>query len=114
MIASKNIFEYFILGLEFAGSGFIVFGILFSFICALVNLAKKIAAETIYRSSRIQLGRFIILGLEVLIAADIIRSITIQSTFRSIGILAAIVIIRTFLSFSLELEMTGKWPWQKT
>jgi uncharacterized membrane protein len=54
-----------------------------------------------------------LLGLEFLVAADIIRTVAVTPTFRSVGVLAVIVVIRTFLSFSLELEITGRWPWQK-
>ncbi len=68
---------------------------------------------TIYRTYRERLGRSILLGLELLVAADIIRTVAVTPTFESVGVLALIVLIRTFLSFTLELEMTGRWPWQK-
>lgn len=66
-----------------------------------------------YRRYRQQLGRSILLGLELLVAADIIRTVAVTPTVRSVLVLAGIVVIRTFLSFSLELEITGRWPWQK-
>src|SRR6266496_5508478 len=66
-----------------------------------------------YRLFRRQLGRSILLGLELLVAADIIRTVAVTPTIRSVAVLAGIVLIRTFLSFSLELEITGRWPWQK-
>lgn len=65
-----------------------------------------------YRLFRGQLGRAILLGLELLVAADIIRTVAITPTLRSVGVLAGIVLIRTFLSWSLELEISGRWPWQ--
>lgn len=68
---------------------------------------------TVYRAYRQLLGRSILLGLELLVAADIIRTVAVTPTFESVGVLAIIVAIRTFLSFSLELEITGRWPWQK-
>ena len=68
---------------------------------------------SVYRSYRQLLGRSILLGLELLVAADIIRTVAVTPTFESVGVLAIIVLIRTFLSFSLELEITGRWPWQK-
>ena len=68
---------------------------------------------TVYRAYRQLLGRSILLGLELLVAADIIRTVAVTPTFESVGVLAMIVAIRTFLSFSLELEITGRWPWQK-
>lgn len=55
----------------------------------------------------------ILLGLELLVAADIIRTVAVTPTLKSVAILAGIVLIRTFPSFSLELEITGRWPWQK-
>ena len=70
-------------------------------------------APEVYRNFRRQLGRSILLGLELLVAADIIRTVAVTPTLNSVLVLALIVIIRTFLSFSLELEITGRWPWQK-
>ncbi|MCW2131247.1 DUF1622 domain-containing protein [Arthrobacter sp. VKM Ac-2550] len=71
------------------------------------------ARHTVYETYRRRLGRSILLGLELLVAADIIRTVAVSPTFQSVGVLAIIVLIRTFLSFSLELEITGRWPWQK-
>jgi uncharacterized membrane protein len=68
--------------------------------------------EPSYQPYRRQIGRSILLGLEFLVAADIIRTVAVAPTFTSVGVLAVIVLIRTFLSFSLELEITGRWPWQ--
>jgi uncharacterized membrane protein len=67
----------------------------------------------VYEEYRRLLGRSILLGLEFLVAADIIRTVAIEPTFYNVGVLAIIVIIRTFLSFALGLEITGRWPWQK-
>jgi len=68
------------------------------------------AAYRLYRQS---LGRAILLGLELLVAGDIIRTVAVSPTFTSVGVLAVIVLVRTFLSFSLEVELEGRWPWQK-
>ena len=62
---------------------------------------------------RSNFGRSILLGLEFLIAADIINTVAVTPTLQSVITLGAIVIIRTFLSFSLELEIEGRWPWQR-
>ena len=62
---------------------------------------------------RSNFGRSILLGLEFLIAADIINTVAVTPTLQSVIVLGAIVIIRTFLSFSLELEIDGRWPWQR-
>jgi uncharacterized membrane protein len=66
-----------------------------------------------YRFFRERLGRSILLGLEFLVAADIIRTVALTPTWESVVVLAGIVLIRTFLSFSLEVEITGRWPWQQ-
>ena len=66
----------------------------------------------VYRTFREQLGRSILLGLEFLVAADIIRTVAVTPDARSVAVLGGIVLIRTFLSFSLQLEVTGYWPWQ--
>ena len=66
-----------------------------------------------FEDLRRSLGRSILLGLEILVAADIIRTIAITPTFTSVGVLGLIVVVRTFLSFSLEVELDGQWPWRK-
>jgi uncharacterized membrane protein len=65
-----------------------------------------------YRRLRESIGRGILLGLELLVAGDIIRTVAVAPTFATVGVLGLIVLIRTFLSFSLEVELTGRWPWQ--
>lgn len=93
------------------GVAVIVIGTLAATAVAAVRLARR--GDAVYRPYRQQLGRSILLGLEFLVAADIIRTVAVAPTFTSVGVLAIIVAIRTFLSFSLELEITGRWPWQK-
>jgi uncharacterized membrane protein len=66
--------------------------------------------EIAFREIRQRLGQGILLGLEFLVAADIIYTVAVELTFKTVGVLAIIVVIRTFLSFSLELELTGSWP----
>jgi uncharacterized membrane protein len=67
-----------------------------------------------YPHYRSDIGRGILLGLELLVGADIIATITAPLTFESVGLLAAVVVIRTFLSVSLEMEIEGCWPWQRS
>ncbi len=67
-----------------------------------------------YRAYRQDLGRGILLGLEFLIAGDIIRTVGLAPTLQNVFILALIVVIRTFLSMALQLEVEGRWPWQRT
>jgi len=104
--------------MDFAGVAVMVVGALVSLPMALRGVQPRglpVDSEPLskYRSYRQLLGRSILLGLELLVAADIIRTVAITPTFESVAVLAIIVLIRTFLSFSLELEITGRWPWQK-
>lgn len=71
------------------------------------------AALNPYRQYREDIGKSILLGLEVLVAADIIRTVAVTPTLDSVIVLGGIVLIRTFLSFSLEVELEGRWPWQR-
>jgi uncharacterized membrane protein len=66
----------------------------------------------LYHAYRYSLGRAILLGLELLVGGDIIRSVAVSPTFESVGVLAVIVAVRTFLSLSLQVEIEGRWPWQ--
>jgi uncharacterized membrane protein len=104
--------------MDFAGVAVMVIGAVVSIPMALRGFQpQRLPAGSeplsVYRSYRQLLGRSILLGLELLVAADIIRTVAVTPTFESVGVLAIIVLIRTFLSFSLELEITGRWPWQK-
>ena len=74
---------------------------------------KPITEEERYNGFRIGLGRSLMLGLEVLIAADIIRTVALEATQESMIILGLLVVIRTFLSWSIVVEVEGRWPWQK-
>ncbi len=78
-----------------------------------VRQIKSAAVDSVYNRYRIVLARAILLGLEFLLAGDIIRTVVIEPTLEQVGVLVIIVLIRTFLSFTLELEIEGKWPWQK-
>lgn len=98
--------------LEAIGIAVIVVVGLYALGFAVVRLAKRVEGKTVFRQTRYRLAGGILLGLEYLVAADIIRTVAIELTFTSVGVLAIIVLIRTFLSFTLEVEMTGRWPWQ--
>ncbi|MDM9627584.1 DUF1622 domain-containing protein [Rhizobium sp. S152] len=98
--------------LEIFGVVVIVCGVLF----ATIRYARDLFNQTddqAYSRYRANLGRGILLGLEILIGADIIATIVSPLTWTSVGILGLIVLIRTFLSFSLEAEIDGEWPWRR-
>lgn len=97
--------------IDIVGITVIAGGAVISAAATIVRMLK--AGTDLYRIFRERLGRGILLGLEFLVAADIIRTVAISPTGESVAVLAGIVLIRTFLSFSLELEITGYWPWQK-
>lgn len=78
-----------------------------------VSSRLRTPGTPIYEQYRRSLGRSILLGLEFLVAADIIKTVAVTPTFTSVGVLALIVLIRTFLSWSLQLEIDGRWPWQR-
>ena len=65
-----------------------------------------------YRELKIHLGKALLLGLEILVAADIVRTVALEASFESVGILGLLVIIRTFLSWALVVELENRWPWQ--
>ena len=97
--------------IDAAGVVVIVVGTAISFV---VVAARRLMRETgVYKRFRQQLGQSILIGLELLVAGDIVRTVATSPTLTSVAILAAIVLIRTFLSFSLEVEITGRWPWQQ-
>ena len=96
-----------------AGVVAIVLGAAVATVIAAGALIRTRAKDEVYHRYRRSLGRSILLGLELLVAADIIRTVAIAPTLESVGVLALIVLIRTFLSFTLELEITGRWPWQQ-
>src|SRR5262249_42652048 len=99
------------MAIDALGVAVIVIGALIAFVLTGARLSRH--EGDIYRHFREQLGQTILLGLELLVAADIVRTVAASPSLTSVAILAAIVAIRTFLSFSLEVEITGRWPWQK-
>ena len=99
--------------LELAGVGIILGGIALATV-SYVREGNRIGWRDAYERYRSNLGRGILLGLELLVGADIIATITAPLTFESVGLLGAIILIRTFLSFSLETEIEGCWPWQRS
>jgi uncharacterized membrane protein len=99
--------------LELAGVGIIMGGVLIATALFVMVGLRDRRWEEAYEDYRSNLGRGILLGLELLVGADIISTITAPLTPQSVGLLAGIVAIRTFLSFSLETEIEGRLPWQR-
>jgi uncharacterized membrane protein len=107
----NNVIENIGTAIDAAGVAVIVAGGLVAFVLAAVHLSR--GDRDVYRRFRQRLGQTILLGLELLVAGDIVRTVATSPSLTSVAILTAIVLIRTFLSFSLEVEITGRWPWQK-
>jgi uncharacterized membrane protein len=99
--------------IEIGGIAIIVLGLLGASIAVVWQVLRGRSGSDAFTLYRSNLGRAILLGLEFLVAADIINTVAIEPTLESLMILAGIVLIRTFLSFSLEVEIEGRWPWEK-
>jgi uncharacterized membrane protein len=97
---------------EVSGVSAMVLGFVLALALAARTWRRAGDGSRAFKTLRNALGGAILLGLELLVAADIIRTVAVSPTFTSAGVLATIVVIRTFLSFTLELELSGRWPWQ--
>ena len=98
---------------ELAGVAVLLLGALLAGGAFARRLARRVVFQDAYHGLRADLGRAILLGLELLVIADIIGTVAIEPTLQNLGVLGVIVAIRTFLSFALELEVSGRWPWQR-
>ena len=100
-------------GVEAVGAAIMVVGGIGSLVYFAIVALRAEDRTGIYDRLRRVLGRVILLGLEILIIADIVRTIIVDPTIESVGVLGLIVVIRIVLSFSLEVEMYGVWPWSR-
>jgi uncharacterized membrane protein len=100
-------------GIELIGIAIIVAGAVAALLTYLRQTRARVDKERRVGEFRSDLGRSILLGLEFLVAADIVNTVVIEPTLERLAVLAGIVLIRTFLSFSLEVEIEGRWPWQR-
>ena len=98
---------------ELSGVAVLLLGALVAAGAFVKRVMGHVTFHEAYHGLRADLGRAILLGLELLVIADIIGTVAIKPTFQNLGVLAAIVAIRTLLSFTLELEVSGRWPWQR-
>lgn len=111
----RNGVETVMRGIEAAGIALIAAGVLVatvSFLYALV--IRRTSFELLYGTYRRRLGQAILLGLELLVAADIVGTVAVEPTLRSVSVLGLIVLVRTFLSMALEIEMEGRLPWRRS
>ena len=108
----RILIEYAALGIEIFAVAIIVIAIVHGTIRYLVRVNQQ--AGDAYQLLKAQLGKALLLGLEFLVAADIIRTVALEPNMQNVMILGLLVIIRTFLSWSLVVEIEGRWPWQGT
>ncbi len=102
-----------VLVVEAVGAGIMVLGGGAALVAATPKMLRANTRQPAYEDLRRSLGQAILLGLEVLIVADIIRTIIVEPTVKSVLVLGAIVVIRILLSFSLDVEIDGVWPWAR-
>ena len=99
-------------GLVIAGATFLVVGFVVATVRALLRW-QALGFDAAYEGYRKSLGRVILIGLEVLVAATIIKTITLERSLEGIGILGLTILVRTIISWTTSLELNGRWPWQK-
>jgi uncharacterized membrane protein len=95
--------------IEIVGVLVILLGMIYAGYCA---VAARRANKTGYQTFRIVFGRTLLLGLEILVAADIVKTVALEPTLENISVLGILVLIRTFLGWALVVELEGHWPWQ--
>ena len=112
-ISFDHLMEMVVHGFEIGGVAILVVGSLAAFVTAALSY-RRVGSLRAYEEARRNVGRAILLGLEFLIIADIVMTITVDPTLESATALGVIVLVRTFLSFSLEVEIEGQWPWRRS
>ena len=100
-------------GFEAFGAAVLVLGLLWSLGLAALVWRRSRQGQEAYRVLRSAFGGVLLLGLEILVAADLIKTVAVATTIENVGVLGLIVLIRTFLSFSLEVEIEGMLPWRR-
>lgn len=111
MESIKQLVEWSAAGIEFATIVLIVGGVIFGSVQFLWHLNTSVSDS--FQQYKVHLGKMLILALEFLVAADIIRTVALEQTLNSVLMLGLLVLIRTFLSWSLSVEIEGRWPWSK-
>ena len=100
-------------GVEILGVATVVVGLAAALVSGALRLLGGDGPGSVYRTIRAVFARSILLALVFLVAADIIRTVAVQPSLENVAVLGLIILIRTFLSFSLEVELDGRWPWAR-
>jgi uncharacterized membrane protein len=104
--------EYAALLIEILAVTIIIVAIIVALARYLFRYATQRTADNLYHQLKVSLGKALLLGLEFLVAADIVRTVALEATLESVIVLGLLVLIRTFLSWSLVVEIEGHWPWR--
>ncbi len=109
----RTVFEWASLVIEVLGAGIIVAGVIKVAITrGTIRYLFRLGQAGAYENYKHQLGKTLLLGLEFLVAADVVRTVALEPTLTNVAVLGLLVLIRTFLSWSLTVEIEGRWPWQ--
>ena len=108
----QHIIEPISLAIELVAVAIIVAGLGYALIRFGIDFTNPPQRESAYRRFRSLSARILLLGLELLVAADIVRTVALEPSLESVAVLGLLVAIRTFLSWSLIVEIEGRWPWQ--
>jgi uncharacterized membrane protein len=112
LVSYADVIETTVLAVEAIAVAILALGVAWVLARGALHRLKRRPWETVFVETRLGLGRVLLLGLEVLIAADIIVTVTLELTLVNVGSLGLLVLIRTFLSWAIEVETEGRWPWQ--
>lgn len=109
----RALIEWAAFGLELLGALVIVIGVLRVAITrGMLRFLLKVDDARAYEDYKHQIGRSLLLGLEFLVAGDVVRTVALEPTLNNVAVLGLLVLVRTFLAWSLTVEIEGRWPWQ--
>ncbi len=108
----KEFFEMVVLFFETLAVGVLIGGFFYFCLRMLKQWMRPAEHSSVYLEFRKGFGRTLLLALDLLVAADLVLTMTVDLSFRNLGILGSLVTIRTFLHVIIEMELTGRWPWQ--
>jgi uncharacterized membrane protein len=110
----QHAIEWIALGIELLAVAVIAGGVIILAITrGTVRYLFRLGEAGAYQSYKHQLGKALLLGLELLVAADVVRTVALEPTLNNVAILGLLVIVRTFLSWTMSVEIEGRWPWQR-
>lgn len=110
---SLELIEFASLAIEILAVAIIIGAVFYSTARYLYSIvARKTSVRDFYLEYKHSLGRTLLLGLEILVAADVVRTVALEPTAQNVATLGLLVLVRTFLSWSLVVEIEGRWPWQ--